>query len=222
MALARDLLVFNAVTGLAAVHFLIKTRGTPMEQPTWVYLLIWVMSLILLLWLRLYHGERGDLTDYDENLRRDHLPILLGSVFALLVVNSLAVSGLLRSVLYIPRPGLALNLNQLSLASLVDDLLYNFVLVAPAEESVKLMGMLTLYRKTGNTALSVGLPVGVWAVLHAYQAYVGEMMPALVLGAFVSGLVLFAVLKYTSSLENAMIAHGLYNSVVILSSLLRA
>lgn len=217
--MTRDLIIFNAVTGLAAVHFLIKTRGTPMEQPTWVYLLMWIMSLVLLLWLRLYHGEKGDLTDYDENLRREHLPLLLGSVVALIVINSIAVGGFFRNALYIPRPGLALNLNQLNLASLVDDLLYNFVLVGPAEESMKLMGMLTLYQKTKNAALSVGLPVGVWAILHAYQTYVGELMPALVLGAFVSGLVLFAVLKYTDSLENAIIAHGLYNSVIVLSSL---
>jgi len=164
LAKARDLTIFNVVTGLAAVHYLLKTQGTPLEPTTWVYIIMWVLSLVMLLWLRVYGNERGDLVDYE------------------------------------------------------DDLLYNFVLVAPAEENVKLMGMLALYRKTQNELLSVGLPVGVWAALHAYHAYLGEVMPILVASAFLSGLILFAVLKYTQSLENAIISHGLYNSLVVLTS----
>ncbi|MEM2922475.1 MAG: hypothetical protein QXF26_09200, partial [Candidatus Bathyarchaeia archaeon] len=144
----RDLIVFFAVSALASVHFLLKTRGTVLEQATWVYMLMLVMSLILLLWLRLYHGEAGDLVDYDENLKRSHLPILFGSVAAIVMINSVIVSMYARSAIYVPRPGALLSEVPLSTAALVDDLLYNFVLVAPAEEAVKLMAMLTIYRRT--------------------------------------------------------------------------
>lgn len=215
---ARDLLVFNVFTGLAAVHFLLKTIGTPMEEGTWIYTLMWIMSLVLLLWLRVYGGERGDVVDYDENLRREHLPWIFGGLAGIIVVSTVIVSaaaGAMRSVLYVPRPSALLSGLPVS-ATLVDDLLYNFVLVAPAEETVKLMGILTLYRKTGNEIISVCVPVGIWAVLHAYHAYLGPLQPVLVLSAFISGLILYAVLKYTKSLQNAIITHGLYNSLVIL------
>lgn len=215
----RDLLLFNMLTVLAIVHFLLKTKGTYLEQATLAYSIMWVMSLLILLWLRVYHGERGDLVDYDENLKRDHLPLVFGSVAAIALVSSLIVSGLARSALYVPRPSLALGTEPLSTAGFMDDILYNFVLVAPAEENIKLMAALTLYRKTKRAWVSVGMPVGVWAALHAYQAYLGSLMPVLVFSAFLSGLILFAVVKYTSSLQNAIITHGLFNTLVVLTSL---
>jgi len=216
----RDLLVFNVVTSLAAVHFLLKTKGTVLEAATWLYVLIWILSMVMLLWLRVYggsSGEEGDVVDYDENLSRQHLPVIFGAVAAIAVVSSLMVSTYTRSSLYIPRPGQVLSEMPFS-SGVLDDLLYNFVLVAPAEETVKLMGILALYRKFRNELLSVALPVGFWAALHAYHAYLGELMPVLVVSAFLGGLILYAVLKITNSLENAIIAHGLYNSLVVLTS----
>ena len=217
---ARDLIIFNVLVGLAAVHFLLKTLGTYLEKATWVFLTMWIMSLVLLVWLRVYGGERGDIVDYDENLKRDHLPIIFGAVAAMVIVSSVLVSSFTRSAIYVPRPGLALSLGHLSTAGLVDDLLYNVVLVAPAEESMKLVGILALYRRTRNTPISVAAPVGFWAVLHAYQSYQGELMPILVFSAFLSGIILFLVLKYTRSLLNAQIAHAGFNSIVILMSFL--
>jgi membrane protease YdiL (CAAX protease family) len=218
----RDLLVFYAIACLAAVHFLLKTKDTVLEQATWFYVLTFAFSLIILLWLRVYHGEKGDVVDYDENLKRDHLPFLFGSVAGIAILSSLLVRTFAPSALYVPRPGQLLSLSVSPTAAIIDDLLYNFVLVAPSEECVKLMGILVLYRKTGNELISSALPVGIWAALHAYQAYVGSMMPILLVSAFLSGLILYAVLKYTSSLENAILSHGLYNSLVVVASLMWA
>jgi len=219
----RDLIIFNVLVGLVGINFLIKTTGTYLWNTTLVYMTIWIMSLILLLWLRFYGGEKGDVVDYDENLERAHLPIIGIAITGMVIVSSVLVSGFgfAQSAIYMPRPGLALNLGQLNTAGLIDDLLYNMVLVAPAEESMKLVGILALYRKTGNAPVSVAAPVGFWAVLHTYLSYNGPMMWVLVLSAFISGIILFAVLKFTSSLLNAQIAHSGYNSIVILASLLR-
>jgi membrane protease YdiL (CAAX protease family) len=101
-------------------------------------------------------------------------------------------------------------------SELVDDLLYNFVLVSPAEESMKLAGMLAIYRLWRNEYVSVGLPVGFWAVLHAYHAYIGSLQAIFVISAFASGLILYAVLKLTGSLENAIVSHAIYNGIVVL------
>jgi len=216
--LARDLLLYFAVTALGVVHFVLKTKGTAMESTTMAFSLMWVMALVLLLMLRTYggpSGQRGDIADYDEDLRREHLPILFGSVAAIVVVNVLLVRGLAKSSIYVPRPSLAQVSTFGEAATVLDDVLYNLVLVAPAEECIKMMAILTIYRRTRNEAVSVAVPVGVWAVSHAYLAYLGANMPVLVVGAFLSGIILYLALKYTKSLLNAIIAHSVYNVLVL-------
>lgn len=218
---ARDLTIINVVTGLAVIHFLLKTKGTPLEAATWFYAMTWIISLIMLLWMQVYHGQPSpnDVTDYDENLSREHLPWLFGSVAVIVIVSSVLVAGFTKSALYVPRPGAVLSTAPLSTAALIDDLLYNFVLVAPAEETMKLMGIMALYQKTRNEWISVAVPVGIWASLHGYFAYVGTLMPVLIFSAFLSGLILYVIMKQTGSLLNAVLAHSLFNSLVILSSL---
>jgi membrane protease YdiL (CAAX protease family) len=218
----RDLLIFFVLAALASVHFLLKTQGTALEAATWFYVLTFAFSLIILLWLRVYGGEKGDVVDYDENLKRGDLPLLLGSVAVIAIISSLLVRAFAPSALYVPRPGQLLSLSISPSAALIDDLLYNFVLVAPSEECVKLMGMLALYRRTRNELISVSIPVGMWAVFHAYKAYLGAMMPVLVASAFLSGIVLYLVLKHTRSLENAILAHACFNSLVVVASLMWA
>jgi len=218
---ARDLLLINVVTGLAVIHFLLKTKGTPLEAATWFYAMTWIISLIMLLFMQVYYGQPTpkDVTDYDENLRREHLPWLFGGVAAIVIISSVLVAGFTRSALYVPRPGAVLSTAPLSTAALIDDLLYNFVLVAPAEETMKLMGILALYQKTRNELVSVAVPVGIWASLHGYFAYVGTLMPVLIFSAFLSGLVLYVVMRQTGSLLNAVLTHSIFNSLIVLSSL---
>jgi len=153
-----------------------------------------------------------------------HLPWLFGSLAAIAAINILLVSGLRGAIrfsaIYVPRPSLAQVPGTLSgPATVLDDILYNFFLVAQAEESVKLMAILALYRKTGNALVSAGLPIGIWAVFHAYLAYLGQGMDILLLAAFISGIALFIALKQTKSILNLVISHGLWNSIVVLSSL---
>ena len=217
----RDLLLFNVVTALAAIHYLLKTKGTPLETATWLFMLMWILSLVMLLWLRIYGGEKKDIV-YDEDLKKQDLPILIGSIGAIVITASVVVtvSGLVRSAIYVPRPGAVLSDMPLSTSAIIDDLLYNFVLVAPAEESMKLMGIIALYRKFHNEALAVAIPVGVWAAFHGYYSYVGPLMWELIAAAFVSGLVLYLSLKLSRSLLNAIITHGAYNCLVVLTSLI--
>ena len=216
----RDLLLFFVVTALAAIHYLLKTMGTPLEVPTWTYVLMWILGLVMLLWLRMYGGEREDPVDYDEDLKREGLPVMIGSTAAIVVVASLVVSvtSMVRSAIVVPRPGAVLSEVPTASTALIDDLLYNFVLVAPSEETMKLMAIIALYRKTKNEALSVAFPVGVWAGFHGYYSYVGTLMWPLIAAAFAAGLILYFTVKYTRSLLNAIIAHGVYNCLVVIAS----
>jgi len=120
----------------------------------------------------------------------------------------------------VPRPSLTQAPGIFGSSTVLDDVLYNFFLVSQAEESVKLMAILALYRKTKNEILSAGLPIGAWAIFHAYMAYVGQGMDMFLIAAFLSGIVLYVVLRQTKSLLNAVIAHGIFDTIVILSSLI--
>jgi len=215
----QDLTIYFVLTGLAIIHFLLKTKGTAMEDTTWLFTLMWLVSLLLLIWLKITKSEK-DLIDWEANLEKGHVLIVLGAVGGMLVTATIIVSAYWaslyeKSVLWIPRPSQVLS--ELSVTSeLTDDLLYNFVLVAPAEEAMKLAGALAIHRLSRNELVSVGLPVGFWAVLHSYRAYIGPLQIILVISAFISGLILYTVLRVTKSLENAIVCHAIYNGIVVL------
>ncbi len=223
----RDLIIFDMITALGIVHFLLKTSGTSLEIVTQIYALMWVMSLIILMMLRVYGGpggQIGDAVDYDENIQRSHLPWLIGSIAVIAIVNGLAASAVsqgLRLSSYVVRPSLAQAAGTFTgTATILDDVLYNFFLVAQAEETVKVMATLAIYRKTRNLWLSAGLPIGVWAAFHGYLAYIGGGMDVFLISAFISGVILFVVLLKTKSLINAVISHGAWNCIVLLSGFL--
>ena len=224
----RDLILFDVLTALVIVHFFLSTQGTSMATTTTILSIMWLMSLVILAMLRVYGGrggQVGDIVDYDENVTRAHLPWFIGSVAVIAIISGLAAAassrGVTISILYVPRPSLVQVPGVLSgTATVLDDVLYNFFLVAQAEESVKLMATLALYRRTGNEFVSAGLPIGAWAVFHAYMAYVGQGMDVFLIAAFLSGIVLYIVLKQTKSLLNAVMAHGLWDTFVILSNLI--
>jgi len=224
----RDLIFFDVITALGIVHFMLKTKGTALETVTTIYTVMWVMSLVVLMMLRVYggrSGQEGDIVDYDENIRRDHLLWLIGSVAGISIINGLAAAGVAQGAhlfsSYVFQPSLAQATGTFSgTATLLDDILYNFFLVAQAEESIKIAATLAIYRKTRNLPISAGLPIAVWALFHAYLAYIGQGLDVFLISAFVSGVILFIVLMKTKSLINAVIAHGIWNSIVVLSTVL--
>ena len=121
----RDLTIYFVATGLAIVHFLLKTKGTAMEVVTWLFTLMWVVSVLLLLWLKVTGGpsiERRDLVQYDANLEKDHLLIVFGAVALIAVTSTLIVNAYWaslheKSVLWIPRPSRSIDRsNELHLA----------------------------------------------------------------------------------------------------------
>jgi hypothetical protein len=223
----RDLLIFDVITLLGIVHFLLKTSGTTLWSVTVAYALMWGMSLVILLMLRVYggpSGQRGDVVDYDENILRSHLPWLFGSVALIAIVNMIAAAGAASAGLqfgfsaYVLRPSLASGIGYS--ATVLDDVLYNFILIAQAEESVKLVATLALYRRTGNLWFSAGIPIGVWSAYHGYMAYAGGSLDFFLVSAFVSGIILLVVILKTKSLINAVVSHGIWDSIVILSTIL--
>jgi len=147
-----------------------------MFATTMFYVVMWMGSLVLLLWIHIYYGEVKWL-DFDEDPGRGSFITWLGGFVGVVVAASL-VPRIMQTpqgigAIYVPQPKTMLSAGQpLDLWSLTSDILFNLCIVANSEETMKLAGILTIYKTTNNEVLSVGIPVGAWAILHAYISYI--------------------------------------------------
>jgi len=185
-----------------------------------------ILSLIAVMMLKHYHKDKEFPCDFDENLSfQKWMWILAGTVGSFILMSffgSISMpSGQFDPTIFVPTI-FFLGITQ-QFPTYVNDMLFNIALVAPAEELTKLTCMVGLYLFLGQytrdkkikLGISVGLPVFFWAVLHVYKnpAYIGNYWH--VVGAFSSGLLFMLVLWKTKSVLAAILAHGLYNCLVI-------
>ncbi|MDH5689925.1 MAG: CPBP family intramembrane metalloprotease [Candidatus Bathyarchaeota archaeon] len=222
----RDFVLFECLASLIAAHALLSTSGTPMRDEVIFYLVLLLMNFMSLILIRQHYQEQGQLLDYNENLTDKALSyILLGTtgVFFFSVIISRPWTS---SVIHVPT--FAVTLSTFNLESFCFALLYNFGLIANAEETTKLVGHNTIYmylqsqwhakwaeREKWAKGIAATVPVLFWASLHAYIAYIGPILWQLVLAAFVAGLIMFYVIWKTMSLLAAIAVHGLYNVIVL-------
>ena len=128
---------------MVMAHFLLESVETPQFfSVVVVYALIWMASLILLIWIRQYYREISWL-DYDENLRRSHIHLIMLGVAAIYVVEAVVSSPF--GGIYVP------HILQFATATgIAASVLFNIVLIANAEEKMKLAGHLALYEYLKN------------------------------------------------------------------------
>lgn len=220
----NDLILYYGVAGLASMHFLLETADTPAFWSTLIYVCMWLIGGFLLGLLRIYggaSGQGGDLVDYDEDLQRSDLYLVLGAVAGMLILSTILVSipGYAESALFVPQPSRTLSLDLPSI-TVLKDVLYNYTLVAVGEETVKIAFILILFRRFRKKWLSLIVVIGSWSIWHLYLSYIGVLAPIMTLAAFLSGIIMYFLVEYTESLVNTIIAHGTYNSILIVGSLL--
>ncbi len=217
-----------------AVHYYTKTQGTPQEGLITFFIIVWLSSFLVLLALKVYAREgRSEIVDYDENLQRWHIDYIIAGLLGVeLVAFAFSfLAGQVTTVRAATVPFSAMWVPQMSLGPMglrfYDDILFNFGLVATAEESSKILAIKAFSMKLGGTRngriLSVFGPVAFWALLHGYNSYVGygEMvMWLMILSAFISGLIMYYAVKETKNILVVLIIHGLHNTLVILSTML--
>lgn len=204
---------------LTALHYYTKTQGTPEHGMVEFFVIVWLASFIGLVALKLWAPEpRREVVDYDENLERWHLDYvvvgLLGVELVGIAFSALASGAAQVTAMWVPQMAL----------QFYDDILFNFGLVATAEESSKILTIKALAMKLGGMeagrAFSVVGPVAFWALLHGYQSYVGygeAVMWLMIASAFISGLIMYYAVKKTRNIVTAFLIHGAYNALVVLT-----
>jgi membrane protease YdiL (CAAX protease family) len=216
----RDWILFFVFAGVPIVSFWLQDYP---DTPFFSGML--VIFLVVLLWIKQYHkdAEFVKLVDYDENLQFDSfLWIALGVVATFLASSYLVKSFGVTSTIWIPQHNLQMNYGSFQLSGFWNDVLFQLVLVAPAEELCKLSLHLAFYLKLKASfdegiarIASIVAPIFFWAMLHVYRAYTGSNMVILLFSAFVGGIIIFAVMYKTRSLMAAIMTHAGYNILVL-------
>jgi len=219
MTQSKDIIIYFAFCALPIASFLLL--GYPNVN---FYVSLLLVSLLVIVWMHTYRKDGGQLVEYDHDLTSLSLFLIAGGTVGVLTSASFLVSSFAKSSLYVPTAGLALSVGGLTIPQFWTDVLFQFTLVAPSEESSKLVTQLSmfdwLHDKFGMEiakVTSICAPIMFWAVLHTYQntQYMGEHMAVMVGTAFVAGLIMYAVMHYTKSLLGAVFVHSLYNCIIL-------
>lgn len=220
--LARDLLVYIAFSALPIAGFLLA--GTADTQ---FYVSLLTISFLGILGFNAYYAdETSKFLNYDKDMESFSLLLIMFGVIACLFISSFLINtfaGASLASLNVPIPQTGLSVGLTVLPPFWSAILFTMCLISPAEECSKLVTTLGLYtwlKARGNRiaeAISVLIPIGAWSALHTYanQAYQGQFWFVYVGAAFISGLVIFYVMKKTSSLLAAILLHAFFNIIII-------
>jgi membrane protease YdiL (CAAX protease family) len=221
---ARDLLVYFAFCALPIAGFLLQN-----EPGATFDVALLTISLLVILWFKVYYKDTSQLVDFDENLTGESMMwIVLGIIGCLalstFMVSSFVHTGYYLSSIWVPRVKLGLAVGSLVVPTFWNNVLFTLTLVVTAEECSKLVASLGIYMwfkgflgKTWASVVAIAGPIGGWAYLHTYANPEYQTAYALifVLTAFLAGLIMFYVMKRCKSLLAAMLVHAGYNIIVL-------
>ena len=216
MAKNKDVSIFLIVYAVCISYFILKTYSDPvLFSATVAFSVMAGVSLFALLYTKSDEG-------YYENLTGTSLLYVIGATVGMIAVSSLFMTLFIsnapatQSVLWYPTVFAQLaTTGQASsiFTSLLGEMVFQFSVVATAEELLKFAGYTELKMRYKSMLLAVVVPVGLWAGYHTLQAYTNWL---LVIPAFLSGLILVALLEVTKSFIAPILAHGAYNTATVL------
>jgi len=218
-----EFILFECLTSAIVAHAWLSANK---DQTIVFYVALLLINLICLGFIYMYYKEQGQLVDYNDDMSRDSFLYILGGVVGMLMISIIVTAPWRTSSIYVPLFAIEISTE---VQTVVFAALYNFALVSNSEETTKLVMHNAIYmyldsfprlqKKQGATkTVAVVVPIGFWAGLHAYIAYIGVLQWPLVASAFFSGLVLFAVLYKNQSLLAAIFTHGLFNVIVLVAA----
>ncbi len=200
--------------GFTAVYFILRNvKDILAFVSTVAFIVVGIIALVVLL------NERADEQFY-ENLTPPTAGLSVAVATAMLSIASVfsvAVVGKL-----IVAKTLSVMIPTSILTGVLSEALFNVALVASGEELLKLAGYAEVKEaklrgvKLGVKVAAV-IVVGAWACYHGIQAYSNLIM---IVPAFINGLILLWLLLYARSFLAPILAHGIYNSIIVLLAFL--
>lgn len=176
-----------------------------------VFGMVYLFSIVAIMFMRVRFGEAP--IPWSQDLDRRALGLVLVGLVGVLAVSTVATSFFFTSIIYVPRFSVQLA----SLPQVASDVVYQFTVVAPAEEFAVLAIAMGLYKgipRLQEPIFALGASRLLWAVAHGYLAYGAQWN--LLAAAFLAGLVMSYLMLETRSILTPWLIHGAYNSLIVL------
>jgi len=220
-----DFLIFALFAAFPNAYFLLSSYGTDRFQTVAAYSLILAFGIVAIYAVG-KSGSRATEPVWDRNMDR----------FGLLISFGLgAVAFFFGGILFGFKPYqssiLVLNIGattlqtasatatDLSIASIISNVLWQGSMVSPAEELMKVAGLYSLYSRWRNEAMAVMVTIGLWAGLHTLLVGFTWWM---IFVAWVVGLLFYIPMRVTGSILASFFSHWMYNSLTIVIPLILA
>lgn len=216
-----DVIIFALFAVIPDAYFLLSTYGTPNFGVVMAYALILAIAIGAL--AAVQRSEVIEQIRFENNLDRTGLAISLG-----LGVVAFFFAGLLFGFKTFQSAILVESVKPLSLGSasvnsnitdLLTNILWQWTMVAPAEEIMKVAAIIAFYSRWKNVAMASTTGIAMWAGLHTILAGFNWWM---VFVAFVLGILFYIPLMIRGSILGSIYAHSTYNSLVQLLPFLLA
>ena len=208
-----DVIIFALFAVIPDAYFLLSSYGTPNFGIVVAYALILAIAIGALAAVQRSHVIEQ--IKFENNLDRTGLAISIG-----LGVVAFFFAGLLFGFKTFQSAILVESVKPLSLGStdvnsnitnLLTNILWQWTMVAPAEEIMKVAAIIAFYSRWKNIAMASSAGIGMWAGLHTVLAGFNWWM---VFVAFVLGAMFYIPLLVRGSILGSVYSHATYNSFV--------
>ena len=208
-----DVIIFALFAVIPDAYFLLSTYGTPNFGVVAAYALILAIAIGAL--AAVQRSKVMEEIKFENNLDRTGLALSIG-----LGVVAFFFAGLLFGFKTFQSAILVENVKPLALGTtavnsnvtdLLTNILWQWTMVAPAEEIMKVAAILAFYSRWKNLPMAVSTGIAMWAGLHTILAGFTWWM---VFVAFVLGMLFYIPLMLRGSILGSIYSHSTYNTLV--------
>ena len=208
-----DVIIFALFAVIPDAYFLLSSYGTPAFGIVAAYALILAIAIAAL--AAVQRSKVIEEIKFESNLDRRGLFLALG-----LGLVAFFFAGLLFGFKTFQSAILVENVKPLDLGStavnanvtdLLTNILWQWTMVAPAEEIMKVAAIIAFYSRWKNVPMAVTTGIAMWAGLHTILAGFNWWM---VFVAFTLGILFYIPLMLRGSILGSIYSHATYNSFV--------
>ena len=208
-----DVIIYALFAVIPDAYFLLSTYGTPNFGIVAAYALLLAIAIAALAAVQRSHVIEE--IKFENNLDRKGLAMSLGlGVVAFFFAGLLFGFKTFQSAILVEsvRP-LALGTTSVnsSTTALLTNILWQWTMVAPAEEIMKVAAIIAFYSRWKNVTMASTAGIALWAGLHTILAGFSWWM---VFVAFILGVLFYLPLMLRGAILGSIEAHATYNTLV--------
>ena len=208
-----DVIIFALFAVIPDAYFLLSSYGTANFGVVAAYALILAIAIAAL--AAVQRSKVIEQVKFENNLDRKGLAMSLGlGVVAFFFAGFLFGFKTFQSAILVEsvKPlALGTTVVNSNITTLLTNILWQWTMVAPAEEIMKAAAIIAFYSRWKNVTMASTAGIALWAGLHTILAGFNWWM---VFVAFVLGLLFYLPLMLRGAILGSIYSHATYNSLV--------